>query len=139
MVHSLVYVSAADRALTGVDLQRLLVQSRRDNGANEVTGLLLYRAGTFLQFIEGSEATVEDLFETIVADERHHDVVLVRRRSQDRRQFPDWTMAYGDVDPTSTDPVQVEMPPPDGPAPQTEAEARFILELLDLFDPVRTS
>jgi hypothetical protein len=135
MVHSLVYVSAADRALRGVDLQTLLEQSRSHNRANDITGLLLYRAGTFLQFIEGDEAVVEDLYTVIEADERHHDVTVVRRRTQPVRQFPSWSMAYGDVDPTSTDPVQVESPPPDGPAPQTVDEARFILELLDLFDP----
>ena len=135
MVHSLVYVSAADRGLRGVDLQTLLVQSRRNNEANDVTGLLLYRAGTFLQFLEGAEAVVEGVFAAIAADERHHDVVLVRRREQPARQFPSWSMAYGDVDPTSTEPLQVESPPPDGPAPQTADEAMFILELLDLFDP----
>ena len=136
MVHSLVYVSASDRGLRGVDLQTLLEQSRRHNEENGITGLLLYRAGTFLQFIEGSTATaVQDLYATIALDERHHDVTLVRRREQPVRQFPSWSMAYGDVDPTSTEPLQVLSPPPHGPAPQTTDEARFILELLDLFDP----
>ena len=135
MLHSLVYVSASDRRVTGVDLQVLLEQSRRHNGSNDITGLLLYQAGRFLQFLEGSETAVENLFASIAADERHHDVVLVRRRTQPHRQFPDWTMAYGDVDLTSTDPVDVEMPPPDGPYPQTADEAGFILDLLDLFDP----
>ena len=134
MVHSLVYVSASDRRLTGVDLQRLLEQSRRHNGAHQLTGLLLYRAGTFLQFLEGGEADVEDLFSSIEVDERHHDVVLVRRATRPHRQFSSWTMAYGDVDLSSTKPVQVEMRAPNGPAPQTADEAAFVRELLELFD-----
>lgn len=134
-LHSLVYVSASDHRLAGVDLQTLLAQSRRNNAAHDITGLLLYRAGTFLQFLEGQEADVELLYAAIEADPRHHDVTLVRRRPQPHRQFPSWTMAYGDIDLDSTEPVTVEMPPPDGPHPQTEDEARFILELLDFFDP----
>jgi len=117
MMHSLVYVSASDRRITGVDLQALMEQSRRHNAANDITGLLLHRSGTFLQFLEGSEAAVERLFASIEVDERHHDVVLVRRRTQPGRQFPNWTMEYGDVDPASTDPVAGTKPWTRGPDP----------------------
>lgn len=135
MMHSLVYVSASDRRITGVDLQALLEQSRRHNAANDITGLLLHRSGTFLQFLEGSEEAVERLFASIEVDERHHDVVLVRRRTQPGRQFPNWTMEYGDVDPASTDPVAGTKPWTRGPDPQTAEDADFVRELLDVFDP----
>ncbi|SEQ08559.1 BLUF domain-containing protein [Microlunatus flavus] len=135
MVHSLVYVSAASPTLTRAELRRLLDQSRSHNAAADITGLLLLRAGTFLQFIEGSREDVETLWGRIRVDERHQDVTLVRRRDQDERHFPTWSVAFGDVDPTSADPVEVEMPPPEGPKQQTDTEAAFILELLDVFDP----
>ena len=135
MVFSLVYVSTASDDLTPLDLRRLLKQSRADNAANAVTGLLLHRGGGFLQFIEGEQERVESLYRSIQRDERHHDVTTVRRREQPGRQFPEWTMAFGDYDPSSADPVSVENAPPDGPRTQSAAEAAFVLDLLDLFDP----
>jgi len=134
-VYSLVYVSAVDPTVTRFDLRRILDQSRSFNGDNSITGLLLYRTTTFLQFLEGPEEVIASLFARIEVDDRHEDVTVVRRGAQPRRQFPNWSMALGDVNPRSATPVSVEMPPPDGPAPQTAAEAAFILELLDLFDP----
>ena len=134
VIYSLVYVSAAEPAISRFDLRRILDQSRSFNAANSITGLLLYRTTTFLQFLEGFEEVIEALFARIEVDGRHEDVTVVRRGQQRRRQFPSWSMAFGDVDPHSASPVSVEMPPPDGPAPQTAAEAAFILELLDLFD-----
>lgn len=135
MVYSLVYVSAAADHLTSLDLRRLLKQSRASNAATGVTGLLIHRGATFLQFIEGEQERVESLYRSIQRDERHRDVTTVRRREQPARQFPDWSMAYGDHDPRSTDPVAVESPPPDGPRVQTRTEAVFVRDLLELFDP----
>ena len=134
VVFSLVYVSAAaNPTLPG--LRALLDQCRRDNAAADITGLLLYRGGQFMQIIEGRQDRVESLYGAIEADIRHRDVTLVRCREQASRQFPTWSMGFSHVDVASTAPVTVEMPPPEGPTTQTESEAIFVRELLDLFDP----
>ena len=62
-----------------------------------VTGMLLYRDGRFLQLLEGAEAEVRTLFAAIVADPRHHDLVVLRERHRVLRQFPTWTMAFRDL------------------------------------------
>ncbi|MHA7220431.1 BLUF domain-containing protein [Arthrobacter sp. MDT1-48-3] len=91
---SIVYSSTATRPLNDADLSALLAISRRNNARAEVTGMLLYRGGRFLQVLEGPEAGVRDRFLAIKTDTRHMDVqVLVEDRTQ-HRQFPDWTMAY---------------------------------------------
>ncbi|MEG9248457.1 BLUF domain-containing protein [Arthrobacter sp. Soc17.1.1.1] len=91
---SIVYSSTANHPLSDTDLAALLTTSRRNNARVDVTGLLLYRQGRFLQVLEGPEAGVRDRFRMIESDARHTDVrVLVEDRSM-QRQFPDWTMAY---------------------------------------------
>jgi hypothetical protein len=91
---SIVYSSTATRPLSDVDFSALLTTSRRNNARVDVTGLLLYRKGRFLQVLEGPEAGVRDRLRLIESDARHTDVrVLVEERSK-QRQFPDWTMAY---------------------------------------------
>lgn len=135
VVFSLVYVSTATTSLTSADLRVLAEQSRRHNAAADITGVLLYRNGSFLQMLEGDQHEVEALVASIRADSRNHDVTVVRRRDQPTRDFPNWTMGLGEIGPASTGPINIQMPPPNGHIPQTETEAAFLRDLLDLFAP----
>jgi hypothetical protein len=76
------------------DLSALLEQSREANASKSITGMLLYRRGRFIQFLEGPEREVRDLLARIRQDPRHIDVsVLIEGKSRER-QFSDWTMGY---------------------------------------------
>ena len=98
MIYSLAYESQASVPFTEPDLLDLLDRSRTKNADVGVTGILLYRQGTFLQVLEGQRAQVDALYATISSDDRHHavDTVLVEERQE--RRFPDWTMGFADVD-----------------------------------------
>lgn len=98
MLYSLAYESQASVPFPEPDLLDLLARSRAKNARLGVTGILLYRQGTFLQVLEGDRSQVEELYATITADPRHHavDTVLVEERRE--RRFPDWTMGFADVD-----------------------------------------
>lgn len=101
-LYSLVYTSFALRLFDEAELDALLTQSRAANERMDVTGMLLYRNGRFIQFLEGPEGAVRDLLERITADARHTDVrVLVDGRPA-ARQFADWTMGYEPIDEART-------------------------------------
>ncbi len=129
MTFSLVYVSKAAAGITRQDLLDLMITSRTANAAADITGLLLYSDRSFLQLLEGPRDAVESLYAAIVRDQRHDDVTLVRAREQRDREFPDWSMAFGPVDPR---PVEVTTGAVD-PNP-TDVEAAFVRDLLDVFD-----
>jgi len=97
-LHSLVYVSAAVDSFSDDALQELLTRARRKNAQLDVTGLLLYSDGNFMQYLEGSQATVGTLFEEICRDPRHHRVITLVDEPVARREFGDWAMAYRRVD-----------------------------------------
>lgn len=97
-MHSLVYVSSARQPLTKAELLELLERACRQNEAKNVTGLLLYRAGNFMQLLEGAEETVERLFAKISADPRHWAVTALQRSQAKERMFPRWSMACRDLD-----------------------------------------
>ncbi len=59
----------------------------------DVTGLLLYPAGSFLQLIEGEERAVINTFNRIEQDPRHTDITVVDRRFIVDRHFGQWRMA----------------------------------------------
>ncbi len=91
---SAVYASVATREFSRDQLDDLLRQSRRNNGASDVTGMLLYRDGRFIQVLEGPEKTVRDLLAVIKADTRHEKVRVLLEEHLTERTFADWTMGY---------------------------------------------
>ena len=56
-------------------LDDILTKSRSNNPVIEVTGNLIYHADLFLQLLEGPNLAVDKLYETILADNRHADIV----------------------------------------------------------------
>ncbi|MDX2218617.1 MAG: BLUF domain-containing protein [Burkholderiales bacterium] len=94
----LVYVSNAfPHDFPEQELERILASSRRRNAAIGVTGVLLYRTGTFLQLLEGPADAVRRLYgEIIHHDPRHRALVLCWEQPITTRSFPQWWMGYVD-------------------------------------------
>ncbi|AIV39213.1 MULTISPECIES: BLUF domain-containing protein [unclassified Curtobacterium] len=91
---SLIYSSVATRSLDDDDLAGLLAQSRRANAENDITGVLLFRNGYFLQLLEGPDQAVRAKMATIKHDDRHTKVTVLTEELIEERQFPEWTMGY---------------------------------------------
>ena len=97
MVFSLVYSSTTDHDWSTHELVALLEWSRGWNVDHGVSGLLLYRDCAFMQFLEGDEPTVRNLFANISRDPRHQDVDLMWAHESDNRRFAEWTMAFREL------------------------------------------
>ena len=95
---SLVYVSTSVKLLNDEELLDILKISRENNSSKDVTGLLLYKGGNFMQVLEGPDEAVEALYEKIKADPRHKDVNVLSREQISARQFPTWEMAFQNLD-----------------------------------------
>ncbi len=94
MFKYIAYVSRQSFILTDEDISNLLITCRTKNTRNEITGMLIYFDGTFVQFLEGPKENIEPLFATISKDKRHQDVILLIDGVSDKRVFEDWSMAY---------------------------------------------
>jgi Sensors of blue-light using FAD len=93
-----VYVSAATKPFSETDLTTLLTKARARNAEVDVSGLLLYRSGSFLQILEGEPAAVQPIYDRIGRDPRHRDIVLLSRRACEARNFSDWRMGFVHLD-----------------------------------------
>ena len=62
------------------------------NKQNELTGILCYGNGKFLQCIEGSKTQVMALQQHIRADKRHKNIKLLLVQTIEQRRFIDWRM-----------------------------------------------
>lgn len=94
---SLVYVSTATRLFSPDECMDLLQHSRKRDRKAGVTGMLLYDSGHFMQALEGPAGAVDALHERIQRDERHHSMITLLREPIDERRFPEWAMAFLDV------------------------------------------
>jgi hypothetical protein len=93
MLVRLLYVSrAVDKDCSKSAIESILDTSRNHNLGNGITGVLCYGGGVFLQAIEGGRGAVNALYNQIVTDERHTDVVLLHYEEIKERRFGGWTM-----------------------------------------------
>ena len=73
-------------------LEDILTKSRANNLVTGVTGNLIYHSDLFLQLLEGPHLAVHKLYETILADDRHTEIVELRDETFSRRLFASWAM-----------------------------------------------
>lgn len=87
-------------------LAGILLDARRCNARDGVTGALICRREVFLQLLEGPERDVRATFARIERDDRHMDVALHMSAPASERMFGDWAMLH--------DPARSGLlPPPD--------------------------
>lgn len=97
-MYFLIYASIATKRFAGPELVELLAQARRNNLRLQITGMLLYKEGTFLQVLEGEEKTVKSLCAKISGDPRHHKMVTLLEGTAEAREFADWSMGFCNLD-----------------------------------------
>ncbi len=91
---TLVYTSVATRPMSEQDLLDILQVSRRNNTGDDITGLLLYHHGSFMQVLEGPRANVDHTYQRIVRDKRHHYVATILKQPIQKRCFGAWKMSF---------------------------------------------
>lgn len=78
----------------GPSLAGILLDARRCNTRDGITGALICRDDLFLQMLEGPEDKVEATLQRITKDDRHLEVRPMSRRMipDHGRLFPNWAM-----------------------------------------------
>lgn len=100
----IIYTSRIDPqlALSAQTLSNALAEihriSQRNNARCDVSGLLLYSKGHFLQVLEGRATTLERIYQKIAADPRHSDIESLCRTPIVDRNFGNWNMGLLDLD-----------------------------------------
>jgi hypothetical protein len=77
-------------------IQDILTKARHFNEINQITGILLFRNGEFLQLLEGDKFNVHYTFKRIRDDKRHYKIKVLHESPISERLFSGWSMAYKD-------------------------------------------
>jgi hypothetical protein len=102
---SLIYTSSALTPFRPRELRALLEKCIENNRRRDITGMLLYKDGDFMQVLEGAEATVLAAHDTIARDPRHRGLVTLWQGESPGRQFADWSMGFKDLGADIDNPV----------------------------------
>ena len=95
---SLIYASRSTEYFHEHQIPELLQQVRIANARQEITGMLLYIDGSFVQVLEGHPEMVDAVFSRILSDMRHNQLRSIARDSIPERAFEGWTMMHKTVD-----------------------------------------
>src|ERR1700687_169908 len=96
---SLIYASRSTEFFHEHEIPELLQQVRIANAKQEITGMLLYINGSFLQVLEGQPEMVDAVFNRILRDKRHTQITIIANESIPERAFEGWTMMHKTLDP----------------------------------------
>jgi hypothetical protein len=105
MYFSILYTSKAAKLMTDEDLLSILQESRSWNNDHNLTGMLLYvegqflerKEGKFMQVLEGPKFEVRTIYEKIKNDNRHRNVILLNEMTIEKRNFEKWLMGFESV------------------------------------------
>jgi hypothetical protein len=103
---SLVYVSFASQPMSDDELRELLEECRTKNHGRNITGMLLYRDGFFIQALEGEAEVVNALYERIGQDARHRSVLKVTSEPIEKRSFNNWAMGFNKLGDQPPEPME---------------------------------
>ena len=80
------------------ELRRINAVASTANSRVGITGILLYKAGNFLQVLEGNALVLNRLFNKISTDPRHSHVVRLAILQAELRLFEKWNMGLLNLD-----------------------------------------
>lgn len=97
-MYRIVYSSQSSHPLTDGDLEQIIIASRRNNGREDLTGILIAHDDRFLQVLEGAKDRVTACFERISADPRHAHIRMLSSATVTERIFGKWQMGLTGTD-----------------------------------------
>ncbi|MGP4789358.1 BLUF domain-containing protein [Psychrobacter sp. 1Y11] len=94
------YVSrttANERGITlPAGLSNIVQMSRKRNPAAQITGILSYRHGQYVQVLEGPAIEIDNLMAKVAADPRHRDLWVFVSEQVTNRSFDSWRVSVFD-------------------------------------------
>ncbi len=102
MPYTLCYVSSAKNSLSHLDLEHLFHVNKRNNTDLNITGILVYNYGNFLQILEGDKQKINMLFSKISQDPRHSNIIKLIDTPIEERIFDGYNSGFVIVENSKT-------------------------------------
>ena len=95
----IIYISKLTTPISCEEIESIGVVSSRNNSRINITGILVFFEKMFFQIIEGDDEKVDQLYNKIGNDKRHHDILRLKTEYDvEQRLFPNWNMKTINLD-----------------------------------------
>lgn len=93
-LHMIAYISQAKQPYDAIekDIIDIMNTAKEMNPQFDITGVLFFNQGLFMQVIEGQQSHLNQLMKNIKADSRHEKLEILIDESVSKRGFPSWNM-----------------------------------------------
>ena len=99
MLKRIKYISRFAKQLSSQEIDELAAAAAEKNAQNDITGALMASGGIFFQVIEGPPEAIDSLWNSLLKDPRHKDLLLLKSEEGEmERLFPEWRMKKIDLD-----------------------------------------
>lgn len=89
---------SSESKLNNVDLNELLKAAIEKNARLNITGFLISHSSGFIQYIEGDDKDIDELYAKIADDERHSNVITLLDGQITERIYQEWDMGHVYID-----------------------------------------
>lgn len=93
VLYSICYVSSANN-LSANSLEKLFFETEQNNSRLNMSGLLIYNNGNFLQILEGENVHINNLFSKIKKDDRHRSIIKLIDTPIEERVFDNYNVGF---------------------------------------------
>jgi len=98
MLYGICYVSTLQSPLDSQELRELFLLCATKNIAENISGVLLHNSGNFLQYLEGDELKIKELFYTkIKKDPRHKNIITLFEKEINDLYFTGYKAGFTSV------------------------------------------
>lgn len=90
MLISILYISYMKKEYEEEEIKELINNFYSNNLKYNVSGLLLYNERNIIQYIEGEEDVINNLYNNIICDTRHWRIITLYKNRIENRLFMEW-------------------------------------------------
>lgn len=97
-LEAVVYTSRVSKRIDPQELQALVSEAEAFNSGADVSSVLLFDGGRFLQYLEGPARGLTDAYGRVRQASRHTNIIEVAKGVAGKRLFRHWPIKRFDVD-----------------------------------------
>jgi hypothetical protein len=94
MLKTICYISNATQPESLDIINKIYANAKQNNLKHNITGILIYQNGNFLQVLEGIEENIDVTYQKIKFDPRHKNIIKVIDNRIEQRIFEDYNFGF---------------------------------------------
>lgn len=94
MLKTICYISNSTHGDSIKEIKTMYLKAKTNNAKNNISGILIYHQGNYLQILEGNEKDVDETYNRIKIDPRHKNIIKVINTNTEYRIFEDYNFGF---------------------------------------------